>query len=320
MEFTDFLEEWHNATPYIVAKTSGSTGAPKTIRLDKDFVRQSASRTNSFFDIYSGSHLHSCVAADYIGGKMMAVRADVAGCRFTWEKPSNRPLQGIGSQENIDLIAVVPSQMLHILDNLSSMPSMNAIIIGGSAINHALHDRICNSGLNAYETYGMTETSSHIALRKIEANNGYFETLGGINVSIDERECLVIGFDSGERFVTNDIAEVLDSRHFKIKGRFDDVIITGGKKVNPVEVENKLSPYIQKPYVITSVPDVKWGSAIVLRIEDPDSPKEDTIDFTSGKDGVLMKTMREILEPHEVPKKIERMPSLPRTHNGKIIR
>lgn len=310
MNFDEFLEEWRDkSTPYIIARTSGSTGEPKTIHLDKEFVRQSALRTNRFFSIDKDSRLHSCVAADYIGGKMMAVRADMAGCRFTSETPSNRPLTEIGRDEAIDLLAVVPAQMVHILDNLRDMPKIRAVIIGGSAINPQLYRRICESGLNAYETYGMTETASHIALRKV--GNEWFGCLDGIMVERDERGCLAICFDSGERFVTNDLAEVRDERHFKIRGRHDHMIITGGKKVNPYGVEEKLAPYIDSPFVITSEPDYKWGSAIVLIIEG---------NHDRHSDGDLMRIMKEILLPHEVAKKIERVERLPRTANGKIKR
>ena len=317
MEFDEFMEEWRDAaTPYIIARTSGSTGVPKSIRLDKEFVKQSALRTNRFFNITEGSRLHSCVAADYIGGKMMAVRADVAGCRFTWERPSNRPLAGIGNDEVIDLLAVVPSQMVHVLDNLENMPEIRAVIIGGSAISPQLFLRICESGLNAYETYGMTETSSHIAMRKIASKQGnscgeWFETLEGITVEKDGRGCLVINFDSGETFVTNDLAETNDGRHFKIKGRYDHVIITGGKKVNPYEVEEKLAPYINTPFVVTSEPHYKWGSAVVVRIEG------NSCDISEEELRSIMKT---ILQPHEVAKKIEYVERLPRTANGKIRR
>ncbi len=325
MTFPEFIKEWRNATPYIIAKTSGSTGNPKVIELDKIFVRQSALRTNRFLNIDKGSRLHSCVSVDYIGGKMMAVRADVAGCRLTWENPSNRPLSNIGKEEVIDLLAVVPSQMIHILDNLDDMPAIKSVIIGGSAINPSLRDRICESGLNAYETYGMTETSSHIALRKIAlpSQSGdfgeiasrcydWFETLEGITIALDDRGCLVISFDSGENFVTNDLAEIKDANHFKITGRFDHIIITGGKKVNPYEVEKKLSAYIDSPYIVTSVPDYKWGSKVVLKIEDG-------VSNLHNDDELLIK-IKGVLQPHEVPKCIEHVDSLPRTENGKIKR
>lgn len=310
MTFEEFLGEWRGDSQYIEARTSGSTGEPKIIRLSKSFVRDSALRTNQFFSITKDSRLHSCVAADFIGGKMMAVRGDLAECVFSYEVPSNRPLTTFEVTDRIDLLAVVPSQMIHILDNLSKMPVIGAIIIGGSAIDPLLKDRIMSSGLNAFETYGMTETSSHIALRKIAPDEEWFETLEDIKVSLDDRGCLVIDFTTGEHIVTNDIAVVDSDSRFKITGRWDQVIITGGKKVNPYEVERIISPLIDAPFVITSVADIKWGRKIVLRIEGDNYCREDE----------LMSRMRELIPSWKLPKEIEWVKALPRTANGKLKR
>lgn len=310
MTFEEFLDEWRGDSPYIEARTSGSTGEPKTIRLSKSFITDSALRTNQFFSITKYSRLHSCVAADFIGGKMMAVRGELAECGFSFEVPSNRPLAAFGVTERIDLLAVVPSQMIHILDNIYEMPVIRAIIIGGSAIDPLLKDRIISSGLNAYETYGMTETSSHIALRKIAPDQEWFETLGDIKVSLDDRECLVIDFSTGEHIVTNDIAIIDSDSRFKITGRWDHVIITGGKKLNPYEVENVISPLIDAPFIITSKSDMKWGRKVVLRIEGDHFCRDEE----------LMGRMRDLLPSWKLPKEIEWVKSLPRTLNGKLKR
>lgn len=240
----------------------------------------------------------------------MAVRADIAGCRLTYEPPSNRILRNADDNRPIDLLAVVPSQMLDLLDNLDQIPEIRAIIIGGSPIMSDLRKRISESGLNAYETYGMTETSSHIALRKVTEKIGWFETFPGITVSSDNRSCLVIDFESGERIATNDIAETDGKRKFRITGRWDHVIITGGKKVNPYSVESKISGIFHSGIMITSEPDEKWGERVVLRIEGEKDLEEK----------ILLRKLKEVLAKWEVPKKIEWVKSLPRTENGKLIR
>ena len=311
MTFEEFIREWQSPASEIEAHTSGSTGDPKTIRLDKEFVRASALRTNSFFGINSTSRLHSCVAPDFIGGKMMAVRAVEAGCRLTWEKPSNRPLEALGKEETVDLLAVVPSQMIHILDNLPVMPEIRAVIIGGSAIDPHLRRKIVASGLNAYETYGMTETASHIALRKIADGVEGFSLLPGISVALDNRGCLEIMFDSGERVVTNDLATLLSPTEFRIDGRHDHMILTGGRKVNPFKVEEKLAGLIRFPFVITSEPDEKWGSRVVLKIEAPEG--------MSGLEDLTEK-MKRLLDPWEVPKRTILVERLDYTKNGKLKR
>lgn len=327
MTFEEFIEEWRGESEFIEARTSGSTGEPKLIRLPKPFVRASALRSNNFFCINSQSRLHSCVAPDYIGGKMMAVRAETAGCRLTWETPSNAPLRGIGAKEKIDLLAVVPSQMLHILENKKDLPSIRTVIIGGSPINASLRDRIMASDLCAYETYGMTETSSHIALRKV--GNEWFSTLEGIRVDKDDRGCLVICFDTGEVFRTNDLASVESSNRFKINGRIDNIIITGGKKVNPIDVECRISHLFSTPFIITSSPDLKWGMKVVLKVERGEKaggrPVENHRAWESEKKeeeaaSRLFEKLREVFSSHEMPKVIEWVDKLPRTANGKLKR
>ncbi len=320
MTFPEFLNEWRDEAGAIVAHTSGSTGTPKEIRLTKGMLRASAIRTNNFFSIDGGSRLHSCVSPDFIGGKMMAVRAELSGARLTWEKPTNHPLtEESRTSQPIDLLAVVPSQMISILDRIDSLPSINAIIIGGSSIHPDLRKRIAASGLNCYETYGMTETASHIALRKVTTKENLFEPLPGIAVSLDSRGCLVITLPVSENpgsplttVKTNDMAEIFEDRgkRFRILGRFDNVIITGGKKVNPEELEQRINRLIGKECLVTSEPDEKWGERLILTIE-----TEAPVDIPTVK-----ALLKQNLATYEVPKSITTLPTLPRTPNGKLLR
>ena len=308
MTFEEFLDEWNNGKDFIVAHTSGSTGSPKEILLSKDFVAQSAQRTNDFFRLTENSHLHSCVSPDFIGGKMMGVRALISGASLTWETPSNQPLAKLDPKYKIDLLAVVPSQMLYILDNRNSLPEIKNVIIGGSSIHPELRKKIAESGINAYETYGMTETASHIALRKVTREEPHFDLLPGIKISTDDEGCLIIGFENGYSVKTNDIAVLVSETQFHIRGRKDLIIISGGRKINPIEVERKISKLISVPYLITSVPDPKWGEKVILLIETAqDSPS-------------LMDEIKKILQPWEIPKEIRLVTRLPRTPNGKLQR
>ena len=311
MDYKEFLEEWENDSDFIKAKTSGSTGLPKEIKLPKDFVRESARRTNAFFKLDKESRFHSCISPEFIGGKMMAVRAQIAGAVLTWELPTNRPLENVKPGEKIDLLAVVPSQMLYILEHLENLPEIKNIIIGGSAIHKDLRKRIAYSGLNAYETYGMTETASHIALRKVTTEEVPFVLLDGIKIEKNSEGCLIIKFDNGYLVETNDIVEQVSEKEFFIKGRKDRVIISGGKKINPEDLERRVSDIINGEFFFTGVPDEKWGEKLVLVIEGP-------------RDEILAKDLREklalILSSFEMPKEIRFIEALPRTSNGKLIR
>lgn len=319
MTYQEFFNEWHNKEDYIVAHTSGSTGNPKEIRLKKSFVKESAKRTNDFFRITSGSRLHSCVSPDFIGGKMMAVRALIAGGQLSWEKPSNRPLSGLSKFDTIDLLAVVPSQMPHILEILPSLPEIKNIIIGGSGIHPELKKKIVKSGLQAFETYGMTETASHIALRKVSSEDIPFRCLPGISVDLDTEQCLKIIFHSDRKetrlpleIQTNDIAELAEpGNQFHILGRRDNIIISGGKKIKPEEVEKVLSAFINIPFYINGQPDEKWGQIVGMTIQ---GERSETLEK------YLVEKFRETLSPHQRPKKFIWVNKIPLTPSGKIKR
>lgn len=308
MTFNDFIKEWENESEMITVHTSGSTGSPKVIQLSKKFVKESAQRTIDFFKIKAGDNLHSCVAPDFIGGKMMAVRAIISKATLSFETPSNQPLNKFDKKKRINLLAVVPSQMLYILENISSLPNIKNIIIGGGMIHPDLKRRIVASGLNAYETYGMTETASHIALRKISGTDIPFTTLPGIKVKANKNNCLSIIYNDGISVETNDLAEIVSENEFYIKGRKDFIINSGGRKINPIEIENKILDSINTDFVIIGIPDVKWGQKSVLFIEG------------EGDSQLIELKVRKILPSWQNPKEYIYIKNLPRTQNGKIIR
>lgn len=306
MTYEDFFEEWHNDKEFVKCHTSGSTGQPKEIVLPKIEMLKSARRTLRHFSLNPQSHFHSCISPDFIGGKMMAVRAIDSGAQLTWETPSNRPLEGI-KFERIDLLAVVPSQMVHILDHLTEIPIIGAIIIGGSAIPDNLRKRIAESGLNAWETYGMTETASHIALRHISSKPTSFEPLEGIKVSTDSESRLVIEIEGWQKITTNDMAEISESGNFRIIGRADNVIISGGKKIHPEETERILEKELGVPVLITSEPDEKWGERVIMTIED---------EYGADEDNKIISICKKCIPSESVPKRIVHG-TIPRTPNGK---
>lgn len=308
MTYEQLADEWNN-NDALVCHTSGSTGVPKEIRIEKKHLLESARRTADFFNLNSSSLLYSCISPDFIGGKMMLVRQKLLKCRLAWEPPTNRPLSGV--KERISLLSVVPSQMIYILDNLDKMPPIDNILVGGSAIPASLRKRISQSGLKAYESYGMTETASHIAVRRIEEYPSPFSTLGGIEV-FDEDGALGIRIPEWKTIVTNDCAEILNPTEFYITGRKDNIIISGGKKINPEVIEEKLSDAIKIPFYISSLPDDKWGERLIF-IGECDS--NDTHLITE-----VRAACDSLLSGHEKPKDVYLRPSLERTASGKIKR
>lgn len=312
MTYEDFRKEWLDDGDTIAVKTSGSTGTPKRIVLTKDFVAESARRTIGFFGIDSKSILHSCISPDTIGGKMVLVRAILAGCQFSHETPTNRPAFPSSGDAQITLASVVASQMLHVVTSPSLFRHVKTFLLGGSPVDIRLRSMIAGSGLDVYESYGMTETASHIALRHIDSPQpAPFIPLPGITTEADSRGCLVITFPDGTSIATNDLAEVYPDGSFNITGRLDHMIITGGKKVNPTQLEKELSQFTDFPFIITSRPDIKWGHHIVMIVE-TGGRHFDEIGF--------LKAAGEMLPHHMLPKEMIYVEKLPQLPGGKLDR
>lgn len=302
-----FLDQWNDvSTDNIVAHTSGSTGAPKEIRLMKADMRRSAQATNRFFEIDEDSLLHLPLSPDYIAGKMMIVRAHEAGCRLIVEKPGNAPLREYKGRD-ITLSAVVPSQVGGLLDG-DGCRHISNLIIGGAPLSTEAEEALIRSGIRAYATYGMTETCSHVALRRLGEKE--FAGLPGFRFSTDERGCLVIdcdGFSFG-RIVTNDVVELNGDAAFRWLGRADNAINSGGIKVIPEVIEARIAPLMGNvAFYITSRASEKWGEEIVMMVE--------------GDDAVVSReTLRALLGAKICPKEIICVPRFERTSSSKVIR
>lgn len=313
MTIDEFIAEWHNDLPYIVARTSGSTGAPKTIRLDKGLVEESARRTIDYFGLGKGARLHLCLSPDYIAGKMMIVRSLLADATLTSEAPSNQ-LTLAHDASPVDLLAVVPSQLAGLLDKPEVFDRIRAIIVGGSPLSPELVEKCSQLPTRIVETYGMTETASHIALRQV--GEEYFTPLSGVMVTADDRGALVIDLGKHGTLTTNDAAEILPDGRFKILGRLDDAIITGALKVHPAELERRIAGSVAqyfpgRQYAVIGIPDSKWGQAVTLCIEDKERRQ-------AAKD--LLDNLQSYLAPHELPRSVRFFEKFPLTESGKIRR
>lgn len=315
----EFERIWKDSEEYVECRTSGSTGEPKEIRLRKDFMRSSARRTNRFFGIDERSRLHTCLDFKYIASIMMTVRADVAGCRLTSEIPSSHPLGEVTADERIDLVSMVPAQMEWVLDSRQVWSGIRNILLGGSGVPSLMRKRIAMSPYTVWESYGMTETASHIAIRKVEEDDLPFKTLDGISVGVNEEGCLTIVMPGGERLTTTDIAELTGENEFRILGRADHAVISGGIKIHPEELERKLGPFIAYDYCLTGIPDKKWGEKLVLAVESQGDSFDD--DLLREAVGVRLRQYRKILELGvKSPKDVVIVSSLPRTSKGKVDR
>lgn len=305
-----FLQQWRDASDSIAAHTSGSTGKPKNINLLKNDMAVSARATCRFFNINADSFLVCPLSTDYIAGKMMVVRAEISGADLRLEQPSNRPLANFNG--HADLVAIVPSQIEGLIDAATHCTISN-VIVGGSPMSRRQEELLYTAPFTSFATYGMTETCSHVALRRIQRGNNIFTALPGITFSVDNRGCLVIASDvmSFGRITTNDMVEIIDSTRFIWKGRYDNVIITGGLKVHPEELELELSRYIDRPFYISGTNDDKWGSIVTLNIEGEEFDTAELMQAIS----VHFDTARQM-----IPRIVVFHKAFNRTSSGKIIR
>lgn len=309
----DFLKAWFSQNEYIEANTSGSTGEPKSILLKKSAMVHSAGLTCSFFDLGEKTNALLCLPAHYIAGKMMLVRAMVAGFNLLVTKPVSTPFDDI--KASIDFTAVTPMQLANSFQTIA-MSKVRKIIVGGGQLSAKLEEQCAMLSPEIYETYGMTETCSHVALRKVNGKDksGLFTLLPGISIRLDSRSCLAISapYVSEEEIITNDLVEIANENQFKWLGRFDNVINTGGVKVFPESVEKKINHLFEERYFVASLPDEKTGERVILVLENED-PNLDRLQD-------LKKNLASVLSKFEMPKEIYCLPEFIETESGKVRR
>ena len=265
----NFLTDWFNNDDFVIVKTSGSTGKPKPIRLQKEFMINSALATGNFFDLKEKTTALLCMSTDFIAGKMMLVRALVLG----WELDVVAPTSKVILNKNYDFSAMVPLQLRN---SLSEINKIDTLIVGGGVVSNDLLEAIQTVATKVFATYGMTETITHIAVKKLnhftklelDLSKNY-KVLPNVTFSQDDRNCLVINAPkvSSEKIITNDVVELLSDTEFEWLGRFDNVINSGGIKLHPEKIEEKLSKIIQQRFFVAGIPDEILGEKLVLVIE-----------------------------------------------------
>lgn len=298
-----FISVWLNDSETVTVNTSGSTGTPKAIEIKKSAMVLSAQKTIRFFDVKPNSKALLALPARYIAGRMMIVRAFVGKWDISFKNPSSLE---ISDNEHYNFTALVPLQAEKLLNSNFNFNNSGTLILGGATTPPALAQQL--STYNVWETYGMTETVSHIALRK--CGDTYFTPLDGVFLSTDNRGCLVIGAPgiSDKTLITNDIVELSNDGRFTFCGRADNVINSGGIKLFPEQIEKKLQPIINSPFVIIGLPHLVLGEQVVLIIQ---------ADMGISNLGKIIATH---LSKYEIPKKIFFIPQLFYTNNGKLDR
>lgn len=313
MDLDEFISEWNSPSEFLLVHTSGSTGTPKPIWVEKKRMAASARITCGFLGLSEGDTSLLCMPLDYIAGKMVVVRSLVCGLRLISVKPTGHPLAGL--TEAPVFAAMVPMQVYNSLQverERKLLSSIKHLIIGGGAIDAALEAKLHDFPNAIWSTYGMTETLSHIALRKLNGQDAdtWYTPFDGVSVSRASDGCLVIDAPAvcSGKLKTNDMAELhADGKRFRILGRKDNVIDSGGVKIRIEDVENALRHHLQASYIITKCKDERLGEKVVILVETDDVEKVKNI-CTS------------VLPHYWQPKDYIRVHRIPLTDTGKPAR
>ncbi len=330
MTLEDFLSEWNNDSDRVLVHTSGSTGKPKPMMVEKKRMLNSARITCDFLGLKPGDSALLCMSLDYIAGKMVVVRSIERHLHLISVSPSGHPLKDIN--EEITFAAMVPMQVyntLQVPEERERLSRIRHLIIGGGAIDAALEQELQSlpGDIAIWSTYGMTETLSHIALRRINGDepSEWYQPFDSVRISQTEEGCLVIDAPQvcAETLVTNDIVEIepyiynkVEKLRFRIKGRKDNVICSGGIKIQIEEVETLLKPHLEKPFMLAKKKDGKFGEIAVLLTEDEDIKK---VEATVRR---LLSDESEKSSDHKkykywIPKEFRYVEHLPLTETGK---
>jgi O-succinylbenzoic acid--CoA ligase len=308
----DFLIDWLNNKDHLFVSTSGSTGKPKEIKLMKQAMVNSSIATGNFFGLEPGDKALHCLPSHFIAGKMMFIRALVLGLEIDFVEPTAHPI--FDYDKVYDFCAMIPLQVKH---TINSIHNMKTIIVGGSKVTKPLLQKIKDCEPKFYETYGMTETVTHIAVRRLESKTAkkeqYFNALQDVSFSHDDRNCLVIHAPKlvEEDLVTNDIVDLKSETSFQLLGRFDNVVNSGGVKLFPEQIEDKLQPVIDERFIVAGEDDATLGEKLILIIENPRDSAESILNRIKHLKG---------LTKFEVPKEIYIIDKFLETVNGKIQR
>lgn len=313
MTLDEFVSDWQSDSPTLLVHTSGSTGKPKPMLVEKRRMEASARITCGFLGLRAGDTALLCMPLDFIAGKMVVVRSLVWGLRLVAVEPSGHPLKGL--TESPTFAAMVPMQVynsLKVEEERRLLRDIKHLIIGGGAVNSDMAEELRGFPNAVWSTYGMTETLSHIALRRLSGAEAseWYEPFDGVGVTTSADGCLVIDAPAvcAQPLVTNDIAEIApDGRRFRIRGRRDNVVCSGGLKLQIEEMEARLQPHLNVPYMISKCPDDKFGEAVVL------------LAVTDDMESVC-EVCRKHMPRYEQPRYFLAVSELPMTPTGKPAR
>lgn len=319
----EFCSTWIKKPDFLQVSTSGSTGKPKTVNISREQILHSVGATQKKLKLQKDDHALACLDVEYIGGKMMLIRALEIGMRLTILSPASDPFKEVRLERPIDFIALVPLQLHTILESVQRdlLDSCKAILVGGAPLSLTLEKSLVNCRAPIYSAYGMTETVSHIALRRLNGpqQKDYFEILEEAEIGVDESQCLWVKSPvTNQQLVqTNDMVELIDAQKFVWKGRKDHVINSGGIKIHPESIEKELEEIwseldLEVRFFVGGLTHSTLGEMVCLILEGTSIPQP--------IEEQLRYQMVSRLTKYEVPKSIFYVDRFIETPTGKIKR
>lgn len=324
----------------ILIATGGTSGAPRWAVHTGETLSAAARGLQSAL---GGGPISSLcfLPLEHVSGLMQVVRALVSGGAVTFVdgralRAGRFPPVPVGA-----VTSAVPTQLARLLEvpgGIEWLRSFRAVFLGGGPAWPDLLNRARAAGIPLAPCYGMTETAAQVTLlppgeflagredvgrplphAAVEiVDPATEETLGRGCVGRIRVRCasLFLGYIPGERhetdaFLTSDQGELTADGHLCVQGRADAVVITGGEKVDPVEVEAAIrATGLVDDVAVVGVPDREWGEAVVAVIAGA----------APGMEGELAARVRQVLSPAARPKRWVRVAELPRTGAGKVDR
>lgn len=315
-----FMRFWLKGGDYFEISTSGTTGKPKRIKISRKQMVMSAEMTARAVGINSGDTALVCLNTNYIGGIMMLVRGMTLNLNMTITEPSANPFATLKKNQSFDFIAMVPIQLETLLNQPDGIQILNrckVILIGGASISESLLARIHDLNVSIYATYGMTETVSHVALKRINGHEAktFFTALPEVHIGVDSRGCLTISspLTNDKTIVTNDCVTLIDDHSFHWMGRIDNVVNSGGIKIHLEQVENEVNSLLKDlginlPFFVAAVKDDYYGQSSVLCLEGQEN-----------NSSIILAKLKKKLG-YRSPKAIKWIVGFERTPTGKIDR
>jgi len=299
-EVMSFITLWLNDSDTIQVKTSGSTGAPKSLNLSKKAMEASAQKTLDFFDLKPSQKTLLCMDLEHIGAKMMVVRALMGGLELHVTHPKVNLEEDL--QMDFDFVPMTPAQ---VMGSKKALEKIETVLVGGAPLSNADAKTLLSLSTEFFVSFGMTETISHVAIKKLEED--IFTAIPGVVFSANTHQELQITAEHLDikSLSTHDVVELIDPSHFIWKGRSDSIINSGGKKIQPEEIEGIIRPHFTGDFAISDAQHDQWGRQVLLVV-------------TKGATPSSLRDLR--FPPYSTPKGVVELSEIPKTSNGKIQR